>query len=117
MEILRRQIAESARRLDIGGKPSTPNTATPNAVAAKRPLAEFKQRINERLGAIPKNDPDRAKKAQRLFIESVLTWEFGDNLLLDKRFEEMLDRVQEGLAASPEAGKQFEKYLATLGQK
>jgi hypothetical protein len=114
MEVLRRQIAESARRLDAHGKTARSGLATPGAESTKPPLAEVKRRIKERLAAIPHGDPDRAKKAQRLFIESVLTWEFGDTLLLDKRFEEMLDRVQQGLASVPAATQQFDAFLASL---
>jgi hypothetical protein len=116
MEVLRRQIAESARRMDVQGKSSRDPSATLGAASSKPPLPEVKRRIQERLGALSKNDPDRNRKAQRLFIESVLTWEFGDALLLDKRFEEMLDRVQEGLAAAPEVIQQFDRFLASLEQ-
>jgi hypothetical protein len=113
MEVLRRQIAESAQRLDTkGGKAPAPTTS--GNAPAKPPLQDVKRRIRERLVTISPQDPDRAKKAQRLFIESVLAWEFGDALLLDNRFSEMLDRVQEGLAALPDMNQQFEKLLETL---
>jgi len=114
MEVLRRQIAESARRLDVNGRPTRASGETAGATNAKLSLQEVKRRIRERLDAIPKTDPQRARKAQRLFIESVLSWEFGESLLLDKRFDEMLDRVQEGLAAVPDATLQFDRFLNSL---
>jgi hypothetical protein len=110
VEVLRRQIAESARRLDVRGKPSK----APDTVGARPPLQDVKRRIKERLEAIPGNDPDRTRKAQRVFIEAVLTWEFGDTLLLDQRFEEMMDRVQEGLAAAPNVTQQFDAFFRSL---
>ena len=112
MEVLRRQIAESAQRLDAPGKSPTPSAATPNT--AKASLPDLKRRIKERLDTITKDDPARAKKAYRLFIESVLVWEFGDALLLDPRFEEMLTRLQEGLGSVPNAQQQFDKLLASI---
>jgi hypothetical protein len=115
MEVLRRQIAESARRLD--GKSGKPARASTSAASGKTALPEVKRQIRERIKALPKDDPERLKKAQRLFIESILAWEFGDALLMDSRFQDMLDRVQQGLAALPDAEKQFGALLSNLDGK
>jgi hypothetical protein len=45
-----------------------------------------------------------------VFLESVLTWQFGDELLLDHGFEEMVAGVQE----APKAHAQTDVRLSQL---
>jgi hypothetical protein len=48
-----------------------------------------------RLEAIPAADPDRRRKAVRVYLECELAREFGAPLLNDPQFPQMLDAVQE----------------------
>lgn len=53
----------------------------------------------QRLQAIAREDPDRRRKAVRLYLESELAREFGQDLLNDPLFPQLLDAVQDQMQA------------------
>lgn len=114
LETLRQQIAESSRR---------PNTSRPQAAdtssskgPAKLALPDLRRRIQERIQLEPAT-LDGQRRAKRLFLESVLIWEFGDGLMLDKQYQHMLDNIQAALEADPETDKQFSELIAELSRR
>lgn len=50
-----------------------------------------------RLSAIPADDPQRARRALKLFVEAVLVDEFGDPLLQDASGAELVERTLNAL--------------------
>ena len=52
-----------------------------------------------RLAALRRDDPQRARKALRLFIEAVLLDEFGAELILSADFERLVDRALPAIEA------------------
>lgn len=104
-EILRRRIANeaAAKGRKLGG-----TKETGGAAAAQRPSPEaLKQRLAEGIESIALDDPERRKKALRVFVEGVLAWQFGDALLNDPRFAELAAEVQATLEKEP----QFVEHL------
>jgi hypothetical protein len=92
MQIIGRQMSERAARLEAGGKFVA---GTAPARPARRPgLAALKSKVRERLGALDPDDPRRPDKARRIFLESVLAWQFGNELLLDRGFEDIVAGVR-----------------------
>lgn len=55
-----------------------------------------------RVQALSPNDPQRQKKAFRIFLESVLTQEFGRDRFDDKGFEQMVDAVLQRMESDAE---------------
>jgi hypothetical protein len=86
---LRSSLGKSA---SAAGRPSTgatpPQQEGPGTQAAQSQVAT----LASRLGALRQDDPLRARKALRLFIEAVLLDEFGKELILDVEFEHLVDR-------------------------
>jgi hypothetical protein len=60
-------------------------------VAASRLSASTLQR----LAGIDRTDPERRRKAVRVYLEGELAREFGDGVLNDPAFPQMLDAVQQ----------------------
>jgi hypothetical protein len=54
--------------------------------------------VAQRIQAIAAYDPDRRRKAVRIFLQAELLREFGDALLTDPQFGTMLDAIQEQMA-------------------
>jgi hypothetical protein len=62
-----------------------------DASAASEDLASF---IARRVAAIDREAPDRRRKALRIFLESLLLKEWGNRLLNDPGFHQLVDGVQ-----------------------
>lgn len=108
VESLRQQMAESSRRLDMPGR--APAGETPRGTMSLRlALPELRRQIQERIRAA--GPPGQAK---RVFLESVLAWEFGDNLLSDPRYQTLLDNLQAAIENDNELDKQFAALLVDL---
>lgn len=58
--------------------------------------------IARRIAAIDPNDANRGRKAFRVFLESVLLAEFGEALMNDAHFYQLVDEVQKQMETDPE---------------
>ena len=112
LQVIGRQMSERASRLDAGTKSSASGPST--RAARRASLAALKSKVQERLRALDPNDARRSDKARRIFLESVLAWQFGDELLLDRGFEEIVSGVQDALRAHPEIDARFVQLLRDL---
>lgn len=107
---LRTQLASQAGRGHASG--SAPRPAA--SAAAATPAAQLGSLISRRVKAIDPNDPERRRKTFRIFLESVFLDEFGDNLINDHRFYQMVDAVQQTMEQDPEIRSRIEAAVASL---
>jgi hypothetical protein len=70
--------------------------------------------IGQRVKALDPDDPNRGKKAFRIFLESVLLTEFGDTLINDPAFYQMVDDVQRAMEEDPRIASAISKAVARL---
>ena len=101
--------AEMAGRVQAGA-PRTPR----DAKAARRPPSRAGSLIAERVRALDPADPERGSKAFRIFLESVLLAELGEELINDHAFYELVDQVQRTMEASPQIAAAMSKAVARL---
>ena len=99
IEILRKQLTKSQNRTDVSKKTSSKPEAT--ASATPHDIGAVRQNIREKLQRINSNDPKAEQKSIRIFLESVLLWEFGDRLMDDPKFYALLDDVQHSMESDP----------------
>jgi hypothetical protein len=78
-----RRVAQSAR-----------GTGAP---AARADAHSVSAAMARRIQAIAADDPERPRKAVRIYLEAQLAREFGSRLVNDPAFPGMLDAVQQGL--------------------
>lgn len=114
MEVLRRQIADNARRLDSTGKTTTHDNAANTAKPGKASPKELRTIINDRIKGLDPQEKQYRHKAKQLFLESVLTWEFGSEIARDQEFSGMLKEIQELLETTPEIKRQFDNLIEQL---
>jgi hypothetical protein len=57
--------------------------------------------IAQRIKAIDRDDPGRGRKTFRVFIESMLLSELGEELINDPQFYRLVDDVQQEMEADP----------------
>lgn len=97
-EILRKRVSNEPA---IKGK-ATKQQVTKSSVSTLRAApGELQKRISQSIAAIDINDPMRGNKATRIFVEQVLTWQFGDNMLNDPGFARLVEDVQQTLEQDP----------------
>ena len=58
--------------------------------------------VQKKIKRIDKNAPDRGKKAFRIFLETILLAHFGENLVNDPAFYQMVDDVQSAMESDAE---------------
>lgn len=68
-------------------------------------LKELTSSVLGRVASIDRADPNRERKAMRLFLEAVLLNELGTGLASDPQFQDMLDHVQAQFDADPELAR------------
>lgn len=64
--------------------------------------ARLQQRVALRVRALSPTDPERERKAFRLFLESVLIQSFGRDRLDDRGFDQMVDAVLQRMESDAE---------------
>lgn len=108
MELLRRQIsaAKSGRKVKT------------RAAAHRPPLTKtspqaLKQRIQERLRGLDLSGQGE-RHAARIFLESVLTWEFGEELASDPNFGEMVTEMDQLIQSNEELRAAFTHMIQRL---
>lgn len=68
----------------------------------------------QRIRSIARDDPDRPRKALRVYLETTLLQAFGPQLALDNGFTQLLDAVQDRMAADPQITAVAERAAALL---
>lgn len=70
--------------------------------------------IARRVKALDPLDPERGRKAFRIFLESVLLAELGEELINDHNFYQLVDQVQRTMEESPRLNAAMSKAVAQL---
>jgi hypothetical protein len=70
--------------------------------------------IEQRVRQIGADDPQRGRKAFRVFLEAVLLSHFGEALVADPKFFQVVDEVQGGLEADPACAQLVDRAIAHL---
>jgi len=101
--LIRVQVASlrkpASRGRAASGAPSRMAPSAPQGLGAPADLASV---VAQRIRAIAPDDPQRERKAFRMFLETVLLAELGASIVNDPSFAVMVDHVQNQMEADPE---------------
>jgi hypothetical protein len=89
---IRSRVAAVARQSVPGAKPAGRPATAPAGDAGRTDVEGL---VLRRVLAIDPNDPERKRRAFRIFLESVLADELGIDLINDPAFHRVVDTVQE----------------------
>jgi hypothetical protein len=113
---MRVQIA--SLRQNAGPPKSVQRQAAAGAASAQQNnAADLAAVTAERIKAIRADDPEKNRKALRIFLESVLLGEFGMDLIEDPEFARMVDHVQHQLESEPELARSADQAAELLLQQ
>lgn len=99
--LLHRKIAEEAAAKTGRKSPVKTTEAQQQFQASKPSPEELRNKIVPMLKAIDANDPKRDQKMMHIFVENVLIWQFGEELLNDSAFSQLLSDVEDTLKNEP----------------
>lgn len=99
VSVIRAQLASrseisSSRKHSASGKTSRKSSS--------HPQANLESLIAQRIQGIERDDPHRGRKAFRVFLESVLLSHFGEQLINDPKFYQLIDDIQMSMEADPD---------------
>ena len=90
MESLRKQFTENATRANKGETSKRPKETSRSARTRRKiSIKQLENRITERIQLLDRQSGEYSRQATHIFVESVIVWEFGEQILNDSRFPEM----------------------------
>jgi hypothetical protein len=115
LSILRRQMSERSGRL--GNQAAlAPSQSAQNATSAEA-LLQVQRKVQDRIRALDPNDEKRERKAVRIFLEGVLSHEFGDSMLTDPAFYTLIEDVQLAMESDSAIGKTLSRMVKELSEE
>lgn len=113
VQILRQKLSERPSSVDNKhiAKSSSSKTDTSSHSETKLSVDQVKRKIGERVKSLSEDDYQPTHAAQ-IFVESIITWEFGDQLLQDPKFGELSKDVVNTLSEHPVVWKQMQRMLS-----
>jgi hypothetical protein len=115
LSVLRRQMSERASKLGNRSALSQPQSAESAATADA--LLEVQRKVQERIRALDPDDERRQSKAVRLFLEGVFSHEFGDSMLTDPAFYNLIDEVQTAMESDSAIDQALRRMVRELSEK
>ncbi len=105
--------AEMATRVagTDGAARATPKRNVKSGAGSQQRMGKL---ISQRVKALEPDDPQRGKKAFRIFLESVLLNEFGEELINDHSFYQMVDAVEQSMEQDPQIALAVDKAVLGL---
>ena len=113
MEILHTQVNEAGRQIAAPAQP-VQSRSSPAFLPPGNGMQVLRRRVRERLKRLDPADPQLARKSKRVFLETVLAWEFGDALMLDRSFDDLVSQVQQAISSQPELDGQLAELLTNM---
>ncbi|MFB9240276.1 hypothetical protein IV454_23855 [Massilia antarctica] len=107
--------SQLAPRVELSGQKAARPSArgTPRRAGAST-RERLESSIGMRINSIERDDPQRGRKAFRIFLESILLSHLGEHLINDPRFYQLVDDVQGTMESDAELGAMVDKAIAHL---
>lgn len=112
LEALRRRISSNSTRTGRLGAAShdLAKSASEPTIKSKTSVGELRQKVRERIRALPQDGLADEEHAARVFLESVLLWEFGDDVAPSPELAGLVSDIAAEMRSHPE----LQRDLATL---
>ncbi|VAW67889.1 hypothetical protein MNBD_GAMMA08-1907 [hydrothermal vent metagenome] len=110
----RSQLSRQTRSTSVHSKKQ--GKTTDKKIAKKIPSAELKKNISKKLKLLDKKNENYEHLSNEVFLESVLLWEFGDDIVNDPAFHPMLDKINNAICDDRESSRKFSLLIKQLTQ-
>jgi len=99
MQIIRRQFAEGSARIGNTNRKKTSKSDLANTKPFT--VTQLEQQIAEKIKTLDPAEKDYFSKIAKIFVESVLGWEFGNQLFQDAKFNQISHQIQKEILNTP----------------
>ncbi|MFZ6659041.1 hypothetical protein [Undibacterium sp. TJN19] len=112
--LLRNQITKKIDHSDKTSESQKNRNGKNKEIKRSQAPSKIEDLISIRVKGLNPDDPKRGKKAFRIFLESVLLSELGENLINDPAFYQMVSDIQSTMEADPQISIVINKAVAEL---
>lgn len=113
-ELLRKRIAAEASGKRSGLTSSKAKETGKGAQVQRASVEALREQLTRSIQAIDADDPAKSSKTMRVFVESVLAWQFGAAVLPDPRFADLVADVQATLESDPGVSEALSRLVAEM---
>lgn len=101
-ELIRRRASETtSNNLDKSYSDKLSQARQKHSVAKEKTAESVKFKIINAIRTISDQDEKKDQKLVSIFVENVLLWQFGDELINDPNFTSLVDEVSSTLSKEP----------------
>lgn len=112
-ELIRRRVFEtSSNKIDKSYSDQLSQARQKHAIAKEKTAESVRLKIVKEVKAIDSHDSKKNQKTMGIFVENVLLWQFGDNLINDPNFINLVDDVGSALLKEPSIIDQLNKLMS-----
>jgi len=112
LTVIRRGVSDVAKR-GASRQPAGPGGSRLEPAS----LESLRDDVVRRLRALPTEPGALDAEAPRIFVESVLAWEFGEELLADPAVDRVIERVGTHIASDKGLRRQLREVLEDLATR
>jgi hypothetical protein len=113
--IMRAQVQALARPVVASAPTAAAGAPAGNRKTTRRAKGEdLAARLARRVRAIDASDPDAAGQAMHVFLESMLLAEFGEHLINDPAFHQIVEGVYQQMCGNAELSAMMAKAAGVL---
>ena len=113
IEVLRKNIGKSRSGTTERSKTKTSDSHVETNSTSQLSIEELEIRIIERVKSVDIDEKSGKTKAY-IFIESVLAWEFGEDILNDPGFHDLVSRVAESIQSVEHVDKKLNQLFLDM---
>lgn len=108
--VIRSELGKAAGAGAVASQPGR-KAASAGSRYAEENLAGL---IEVRIRQIGRDDPQRGRKAFRVFLETVLLSSFGEQMVADPKFHQIVDDVQRAMEMQPACASMIDEAIKQL---
>jgi hypothetical protein len=113
MQILRRQMSENLEKLRQTGKLADAEAAVLGP-SGRRTEISSRQALTRKIKSISADDPRFLHKAANVFVVSVLLSEFGEGMVNDPGFRDLVDQVEAAMTSDADIERDLRQLVQEL---
>lgn len=102
LEVLRRRISSNTQRAEAtSSTKSQDSSSATSRMPTRTNVAALREKVRDRLRSLNPDEPQHRNKAVRIFLESVILWEFGEDIAPSAELAEIVTSISSEMDAHP----------------